>query len=290
MKNLLTLFFSISLCSLFAQEGSEIYLFDLKIKKDGISVSNPVNITNHKGYDSQPFIHPTQPVIYYASFNDDGRSDIKSYNYKTKETASITQTQEREYSPTLTPDQQSLSCIIQRDNDAQDLGKYPLAGGDPSVIIDNLIVGYHVWADNSHLGLFVLGTPNTLHYLRLPTKEDTVIAQNIGRSLHKIPGQSAISFVHKVSDTEWAIKKLDSRTMAVSTITAPLPTVEKDLTWTSDGKIIMSQGEKLFYCNPEKSKEWKPVQIKSGTEVLKKITRLAASADGKKLAVVVSEN
>jgi hypothetical protein len=290
MKNLLTLLFSAYICSSFAQEGSEIYLFDLKIKKDEISVSNPVNITNHKGYDNQPFIHPTQPVIYYASFNDDGRSDIKSYNYKTKETVSITQTQEREYSPTLTPDQQSLSCIIQRDNDAQDLGKYPLAGGDPSVIIDNMIVGYHVWADNSHLAMFVLGTPNTLHYLRLPTKEDTVIAQNIGRSLHKIPGQSAISFVHKVSDTEWAIKKLDSRTMAVSTITAPLPTVEKDLTWTSDGKIIMSQGEKLFFCNPKKSKEWRPVQIKSGTEVLKKITRLAASADGKKLAVVVSED
>jgi len=290
MKNLLTLLFAGSICSSFAQEGSEIYLFDLKIKKDEISVSNPVNITNHKGYDNQPFIHPTQPIIYYASFNDDGRSDIKSYNYRTKETASITKTQEREYSPTLTPDQQYLSCIIQRDNDAQDLGKYPLAGGEPSVIIDNLIVGYHVWADNSHLAMFVLGTPNTLHYLRLPTKEDTVIAQNIGRSLHKIPGQSAISFVHKISDTEWAIKKLDSRTLAVSTITAPLPTVEKDLTWTSDGKIIMSHEEKLFFCNPQKSKEWNSVQIKSGTAVLKKITRLAASADGKKLAVVVSED
>jgi hypothetical protein len=289
MKNLLILFFSCSLCSLFAQEGSEIYLFDLKIKKDEISVSGPVNITNHKGYDSQPFIHPTQPIIYYASFNDDGRSDIKSYNYKTKETASVTQTQEREYSPTLTPDQQSLSCIIQRDNDAQDLGKYPVSGGEPSVIIGNMIVGYHVWADNSHLGLFILGEPNTLHYLRLPTKEDTIIAKNIGRSLHKIPGQSAISFVHKISDDEWLIKKLDSKSMAVSTIAPALPGRE-DITWTADQRIVSSDGEKLFYCNPEKSKEWKAITIKSGGEVLKKVSRLAVSADGKKLAVVVSEN
>lgn len=289
MKNLLTLLFSVSICSLFAQEGSEIYLFDLKIKKDEISVSNPVNITNHKGYDSQPFIHPAQPVIYYASFNDDGRSDIKSYNYKTKETASITQTQEREYSPTLTPDQQSLSCIIQRDNDAQDLGKYPVDGGEPSVIIGNMIVGYHVWADNSHLGLFILGEPSTLHYLRLPTKDDTIIAKNIGRSLHKIPGQSAISFVHKISDSEWLIKKLDSKTMAVSTIATALPGRE-DITWTTDQRILTSDGEKLFYCNPSKGKEWKAITIKSGATVLKKVSRLAVSADGKTLAVVVSEN
>lgn len=289
MKKLLTLCLSISIFSAVAQEGSEIFLFDLKLGKDEISISNPVNITNHKGYDNQPFIHPTQPIIYYSSFNEDGRSDIKSYNYKTSETQSITKTQEREYSPTLTPDQQSLSCIIQRDNDAQDLGKYPLNGGAPYVLIDNMIVGYHVWADNSHLGLFVLGEPNTLHYLRLPTKVDTVIAQNIGRSLHKIPGQSSISFVHKVAENEWIIKKLDSKTHAVSSIATSLSGRE-DLTWTHDGRILMSDGEKLFYLTPKKGKEWRAVNVKSGTEVLKKVTRLAASSDGKKLAVVVAEN
>lgn len=289
MKTPLILLFSLSLCCALAQEGSEIYLFDMKVSKEGITISNPVNITNHKGYDNQPFIHPNQPIVYYSSFNDDGRSDIKSYNYKTKETTSITQTQEREYSPTVTPDQQYLSCIIQRDNDAQDLGKYPVGGGEASVIIDNLIVGYHAWADNSHLAMFVLGTPNTLHYLRLPTKEDTVIAQNIGRSLHKIPGQSAISFVHKVSDSEWLIKKLDSKSMAVSTLATALPGRE-DITWTADQRIVTSDGDKLFYCNPSKTKEWKAIAIKSGAEVLKKVSRLAVSTDGRKLAVVVSEN
>ncbi|MBY0434085.1 MAG: hypothetical protein K2U26_08260, partial [Cyclobacteriaceae bacterium] len=149
-----------------AQTGSEIYLFDLSIKKDKVSISHPVNVTNHKGYDNQPFFHPDLPVLYYASFNDDGRSDIRSYDYKAKKTSNITQTQEREYSPTVTLDKQHLSCIIQRDNNAQDLGKYPIAGGEASVIIDNMIVGYHVWADNSHLAMFILGTPNTLHYMR----------------------------------------------------------------------------------------------------------------------------
>src|SRR5258708_20805813 len=39
----------------FGQAGSEIFLFDLHIRKDNVSIDNPKNITNHKGYDNQPF-------------------------------------------------------------------------------------------------------------------------------------------------------------------------------------------------------------------------------------------
>lgn len=272
----------------FAQAGSEIFLFDLSVKKDKVAISNPVNITNHKGYDNQPFFHPDKPIIYYSSFNDDGRSDIRSFDYKTRKTTSITETPEKEYSPTVTLDKQSLSCIIQRDNGAQDLGKYPIDGGEPTVIIDNLTVGYHVWANNSHLGLFVLGTPTTLHYVRLPTKKDTIIAENIGRSLHKVPGESAISYVHKISDKGWIIKKINTQTMQVTMI-GPTVTEQEDLAWTPSGKILMSDGHKLFYLEPGKSQVWNEVRILSGAEVLKGVTRLAVSGDGKKLAVVVTE-
>jgi hypothetical protein len=270
-----------------AQTGSEIFLFDLAVKKSKVSASHPVNITNHKGYDNQPFFHPDLPVIFYASFNDDGRSDIRSYNFKNKQTKSITQTAEREYSPTVTLDKQYLSCIIQRDNGAQDLGKYPIEGGEPVVIIDNLTVGYHVWGDNSHLGLFVLGTPNTLHYVLLPMKKDTIIAQNIGRSLHKVPGETAISFIQKISDTDWRIRKLDTRSLKITDV-GPAITAHEDLAWLPDGKILMSDGPKLFFMDPAEGPAWNEVQV-SGSSVLKGVTRLAVSADGKKLAVVISE-
>src|SRR5258708_5938867 len=140
----------------FSQAGSEILLFDLDIKKNALSISNPKNITNHKGYDNQPYFHPDLPLVYYASFNEEGRSDIKYYNYKTNETKSLTNTPEREYSPTLTLDKQFISCIIQRDSVTQDLGKYPVEGGEALTILNDMTVGYHVWADNSHLALFIL--------------------------------------------------------------------------------------------------------------------------------------
>jgi len=270
-----------------AQPATEILLFDLSAKKGSVSVSNPVNITQHKGYDNQPYFHPENPQIFYSSFNEDGRSDIKMYDYKKNGAISITATPEREYSPTVTPDRGYISCIIQRDNNAQDLGKYPIEGGQPDVIIDHLTVGYHVWADNSHLALFILGTPNTLHYLRLPTKEDTVLAENIGRSLHRIPGKTAISFVHKVSEKDWVIKSFDTTTRTITDL-GPTLSGREDLCWLPDGRILMSDGTQFFYRTPGGSTEWKKVEVKSSTP-LKAITRLAVSSNGKKLAVVVAE-
>jgi hypothetical protein len=269
-----------------AQTGSEIYLFDLKVKKGSFSISNGKNITNHVGYDNQPSFHPTEPIIYFSSFNTEGRSDIKSYNYKTDLIKNITTTSEREYSPTVTPDQKFLSCIIQRDNNAQDLGKYPINGGEPVVFINDLIVGYHAWINTEQLMLFVLGQPNTLQFYDLTTKKGEVIESNVGRSIHKIPEEEAVSYVFKRGDKDWLIRKFDPAAKATSDI---LPTLEgsEDMCWTPDGKILMTKGSEIFSIDPATEKEWKAVV--TDVPFTKGITRLSVSKDGKKLAVVVSE-
>lgn len=270
-----------------AQTGSEIYLFDLSNKKSKITLSNPINATNHSGYDNQPFFHVDKPILYYSSFNEDGRADIRSYDYASGKTTAITQTSVREYSPTLTPDKKYLSCIIQRDDGQQNLGKFPVNGGEPIVLIDNLTVGYHAWLDDDRVLIFVLGDPMTLHLFNVKTKEDKIITESIGRSVHRIPKENAMSFVQKQSETEWIIKKFDNKTEAISVITSTLPGRE-DLAWTPEGIIIMSDGSKLFQYKPGKSKGWEEMETDFPKEV-NGITRLAVSADGKKLALVVSE-
>jgi hypothetical protein len=278
--------------SAYAQTGSEILLFNAKIKKNSIGLSKPVNITNHPGYDNQPYFHADSPVVYYSSFDEFGRADILSYDYKSKKTAHITTTGEREYSPTLTPDRHFLSCIIQRDDGAQDLGKYPLAGGEPFVIINNLKVGYHAWADDSHIAMFVLGAaegdPSTLHFIRLPTKQDTVVATNIGRSLHKIPGQRAISFIQR-HETDSKIMRLETETMKVSALASTVANGDH-ISWTPLGQLLTSDGTKLFFMNPsDAGGGWRTVEVAEGPGMLIGVTRLAVSPDGKKIAVVVSE-
>ncbi len=284
-----TVFIFVSLSS-FGQTGSEIILFDLKIKNGQVVLSNAANITNHKGYDNQPSFHPSQPIIYYSSFDDSSRSDIKHYNYKTAKTSNLTVTREKEYSPTVTPDNKFISCIIQRDNGAQDLGKYPIAGGQPEVLINNLIVGYHAWAAKDRLLLFVLGdsSSNTLRNYNLSAKSDSIIATNIGRSLHKIPGQNAMSFIQKTSAKESLVQRLDLATGIISTMASTLPG-QDHITWLQNNVIVSGSADKLFSFRVGIDKEWQPVIIEGDISMLKTITRLATNADNTKLAVVVSE-
>jgi WD40 repeat protein len=281
MKKVFLIGFSMIALCVAAQTGSEIYLADLKIDKTGFAVSNLKNITNRPGYDNQAHFDPDKPIIYFSSFNAEGRSDIKTFNYKTNETKLFTETAEREYSPTVTPDKKFISCIIQRDNNAQDLGKYPITGGQPTVIINNLTVGYHAWLNETTLVLFVLGEPNTLRVFDVATGKDVVIKEKIGRSLHKIPGQMAVSFVDK-SEEKWLIKRFDGKT--TETICETLSGRE-DLAWTPDGKIIMSDGRQFFYYNTKSNDGWKMFFASQ----LSGITRIAVSGSGKKIAFVVSE-
>lgn len=290
MKKIISISFILSSLLSFGQDGSEIFIFDMKIAKGQVVLSNGTNITNHKGYDNQPFFHPSKPVIYYSSFNDSGRSDIKYYDYQKNKVSNLTNTQEREYSPIVTPDGKFISCIIQRDNGAQNLGKYPVIGGQPLVLIKDLKVGYHAWVDKEKLLLFVLidSVTNNLHYYNLTTKKDTVIATNPGRSLHKIPGQHAMSFIQKNEGKDWLIKKIESTTGAISRIVPALPGQE-NLVWLKNNIIVMSSGNKLFSYHVGTDKEWQPVIIEGDISLLKGFSRMATNTANTKLAIVVSE-
>jgi len=286
----------------FGQAGSEIYLFDLRITGGQLVISNGRNISNHKGYDNQPFFHPSKSLIYYSSFNDSGRSDIKYYNIGTKETKNLTTTHDREYSPTVTPDGKFLSCILQRDNGAQDLVKYPIEGGRPEVLVWHLKVGYHAWVRENKVFLYVLDDSihNSLHNYDVSNNMDTVIAENIGRSLHPVPAEDALSYVQKLANKQSVIKRYVLSTGVSSPVLYTLPG-QDFFCWTQPSSateqkkfLVSTDGSKLFFhqdysATEFKDKTWTPVIVEGDASMLKGITRLAINADNTKLAVVVGE-
>jgi hypothetical protein len=285
MKYLLLLLLPFTAAS---QTGSEIYVYDLSVKNGSVVLSNPQNISNHKGYDNQPHFHPTQPLVYFSSFNDSGRSDIKLYNLQSKKLSSFTNTNEREYSPTVTPDQKFISCIVQRDNGTQDLVKFSVRNSKPTVLINTLKVGYHTWIDDHRLLLFVLKNDslNQLHYYDLVTKEDKIIADNPGRSLHRIPGENAFSFVQKSKTEKWLLKRYDGATGQISVITE-LPNAE-DVAWLKNGLLLLSESDHISVYDT-KSKQWNKVVIEGDQSFVKKISRMSVSADNKRVTIVVVE-
>ncbi|MBC5991567.1 TolB family protein [Pontibacter cellulosilyticus] len=272
-----------------AQTNTDVLLLDMSGKKTEIILSNPQNITNHLGYDSQPHFHRSQPIMYYSSANADGKMDIRTYNLSTKQTADFTTTPENEFSPTLTPDGKHISAIIQRENGQQDLGMYNIDSKAVTVLIDNLTVGYHAWIDNKNLLLFILAEDgHELQHYNLDTKQNKVLAKSIGRSLHKIPGQNAMSFIDKSDKEQWLIKRYDTKTGAITTI-APTINQREDITWTSKGTLLSSDGAKLYSFSPAKDKNWQEVKVQGNPALLKGITRMAVNQANNKLAVVISE-
>ncbi|MEJ7643210.1 MAG: hypothetical protein WKF87_01330 [Chryseolinea sp.] len=284
----LTILYSMVLMSwvAMAQPGTEIFLFDLKVKNDELFLTNGRNITNRKGYDNQPHFHPEEALLYYVSADSTGQTDIYFYNYVSGNTTRLTKTRDREYSPTVTPNKKFISCIIQRESGAQDFGKYPIKGGNELMLVNNLTVGYHTWMNDETLALFVLGEPPTLRLFDIAKQTDSTIAKDIGRSLHRIPKKSAISFVQK-SGNEWLINQVDEKTKNISTVVSSLPNRE-DLAWTPDGLIIMSDGKKLFFINPLNNKGWREIKVQS-TFSLKAISRISINAKGDLISLVAEE-
>jgi hypothetical protein len=271
--------------SVIAQQGTDIFLCDLVIKDNKVTVSNPRNITQRKGYDNQPFFHPKRSILYYVSADSSGQTDIFEFDYQSNHTASISSSPEREYSPTVMPDWNYLSCIIQLPNGAQNLGRYHTKGGIPVTLIDNLTVGYHAWTDMDNLFLFTLPAPFALHWINISKKTDRVITEDIGRSLHKIPGENALSFVQK-SGADWWIKKLEVESGTISNITKSISLKDHDMAWTYDGKIMMSNGAKLYFY--KRNSEWMEVQL-DDLPPDATISRLAVNNTGDKIAIVINE-
>jgi hypothetical protein len=253
-----------------------------------LTLSNPKNITNRVGYDNQPFFHTSKSLIYYTAMQD-GQSDIWSYNYKTGTRTQITNTLDSEYSPTVTPDKKHLSCIVQRkSNGDQDLVKYNIDNpAETQMIFESRKtgkIGYQAWLNKHELITFVLGEPQTLHYQNLITKKDTVIAPNIGRSLHLIPKQKAFSFVQQVVG-KWLIRSFNPSKNTITDIAESSPNSEHYNAWVNDKVILESRNLEIFSYELA-SKQWRKVTLPEGFPK-KKISRMAVK--GNKVAVVIDE-
>lgn len=272
-----------------AQTNTEIYVFDLLKSDSGYHIQNPVNVTHQNpGYDNQPQFTEQGKLMFVSTRQgqtDVARVDLHDYSWTW-----LTATPGSEYSPTPIPAGDSFSAINLEPDGTQLLWKYP-AKGEPSVIIPELKIGYHCWLNKETLVAFVLGEPATLQVCQAASKKCDIYATNIGRSLHKIPGEKKISFISKANEV-WQIKSLDPLSGTIEEIANTLEGSE-DMCWAPDGTIFMGQGNKLYALKAGSESQWREVSFKadpifsSKPNVLQGITRLAINPAGNKIAIVV---
>lgn len=264
-----------------AQPNTDIFLLDLDNTDGEIKVANFQNISNKDGYDNQPFFIDNNNLLYAGTRNE--QTDIVQYDIKSGNKSWLSATEGSEYSPHKIPNTKAVSAIRLDKDGLQRLYQYGLNGSTPTPILDTLVVGYQLWINENTLITTVLENNSMSLYLSTPKDQKSKkIAENVGRSLQRIPHSNLISFISKEKSP--LIKSYNLATGEIKSIAPALPGSE-DLCWLSSEKILMAQDDALFELNTNKASGWHKMMSldKFG---IKNITRMAVSPDGKTLALV----
>lgn len=268
--------------------GTDIWVADLTIHDGRVSVAKSVNVTARPGYDNQPAFLSDGSGFLYTRIGTDGQADIWRYDFATHTARAVTTTRESEYSPTLMPKSGGISVVRVELDSTQRLWRLDLDGGHPALLLEKIKpVGYHAWAGDSALALYVLGNPNALVLARLGSEKFDTVARNIGRALQKIPGRRTVSFVQVVDSTESWLMELNADSGTARRLVR-LPHGAEFHVWIPGGIVLVSDGTTLFQWDPHGTASWQPV-ADLGALGLKGVTRLAVSPSGDRLALVARD-
>ncbi|MEJ2503334.1 MAG: hypothetical protein P8177_08480 [Gemmatimonadota bacterium] len=269
-----------------AQTPTDIYLLELE-RTGGPVVARgaPRPVTDRPGYDNQPFF-TADGAILYTSIRD-GQADTYRYDPNTGRTERVLRTPESEYSPTPMPGIDRFSVVRVEPDSAQRLWSFASDGSDGRLVLENVEpVGYHGWLSADRVALYVLGddaAPSTLRVADTSTGAARVVAERIGRSIQPVPGTEAVTFTQEVDDGWW-IREYSLAPDSVRTI-GRLLGPDAYHSWLPDGTLLTGHGTQVLRFDPDE-REWVPIADMADAG-LGTVTRLAASPDGGRLAVVV---
>ena len=268
----------------YTQPNTEVYLFDLDNRNGRIDLLNPKNVSINEGYDNQPSFLDDATLLFASTRSD--QTDILKLdiaNGSMKSWISDTPTGS-EYSPLKIPGKQAVSAIRLDLDGLQRLYEYDLKTGNSRVLLEDLKVGYHVWYNKNIIVCTVLvDNRMDLMVANLQNGEVKTADKNVGRSLHKVPYMTQISYIKKEGEQP-KIKALDPSTMEITSVMNLMPNAQ-DICWLQDGTLLMGRGKMVLYASPEKDDGWKPL-MHFGDEEIQNITRIAVNESNTRLAFV----
>ncbi|HEY4799753.1 MAG TPA: hypothetical protein VII99_11800 [Bacteroidia bacterium] len=268
-------------CSFAQLPDCDIWLFSIQDNEGVISLSDPVNITNRKGYDNQPAFSPDGNYLLFSSQRDGSNStDIYKYDLKTKTTTRFTNTSTSEYSPTFMSGGKNISVVMVEKDSIQRVWSFPLKGGAPSCIMQNIKeIGYHCWINKDSIALNVLTKPAfTLQIADIHTQKAFVVADSAGRCMRMHDGDlwftTSAGHFHRLY--EYSPRSKTSYIKGI--IESEDFCFYKNEVWSCSGNTIISG-----YLNSKLG----AIEIANLEKFgITKPSRVTLSPDGKKLAVV----
>ena len=268
---------------------TDVLVAELTQAADGSwSIGAPVNVTQRPDYDNQPAFTPDgQGLLYTVNDPQSGQADIWRYDLGAETVTRVTATApESEYSAAYTLDETAVTVIRVEADSTQRLWAIGVNDtGESPVFEDVAPVGYYAQTDATTYYMFVLGSPPTLVRNRTDVDDPTVLAENIGRSIHRIPGTSDVSFVQRHDDGSSSIMRILGGDASGTPAEITPAIADGDFhAWTPDGQVLMADGARIHAFDPDGAATW--VEVADFSDLSISISRLAVSMDGSQIAIV----
>jgi hypothetical protein len=263
--------------------SSDIYISNITKKEDKLVYSKPLNITNRKGYDNQPFFDSDSSLLF-ISIREGEQSDIYRYHTRTKKTSKQTQTTESEYSPRLSPDKKFISAVVVEKDSSQKL--WLLNKDDFSfqsrLANDYDSVGYYCWINDSLMATIKITSPLSINILNYKTSDERRILLRVGRCIQS-NSSGEVHFTRIMKNEHFLFKLFypDFHPYQIS----EMPFESQDFYILPNNDIIASTGSHLMRLR-HNAKEWE-IETDFSAYGIKKIQRLAYSPSGDKVSFVV---
>ena len=272
---------------------TEVFLADIRLTETKFGLIQLKNVSENKGYDSQPSFSQDGQSLLFAS-NRGGETDIVMMSVWSMNKLWLTDTPNRsEYSPQMRPGHQQFSFITLSPEGAQDFRLRDVVGVDSTrneqIIESEKIIGYYTWLNESDYLCFVLpnvNTPTTLQWHKgydsesEEPKTQTTLSPTPGRSFHPHPDGLRFSYIDKSEDA-WTIVLWNPETEE-SSVYAPTLKRSEDMAWLPTGQAIMASGSEIYVWNQT---QWQLLMDLSSAGI-QNITRLVVNKNGEKLALV----
>lgn len=267
---------------------TDVYLISVNIEDGDPVFGEPRNVTDRRGYDNQPLFLLDESGFLFTSFLD-GQADTYRYELETDTIHRVTATPAGEWAPALTPD--GIGFTISRIEEGevfQRLWRFPMDGRSPQVVLRDVTgAGYHTWVDAQTVALYLVADPPELALVDVASTHREVVAVNVGRCIHVLPGGRELLYVDKSDPDRWLVRQLDLDRM--ETVRAvPAVSGREDFAVQADGSILMGSAGRLLVNRPGED-SWE--LLADWTDSLPgEITRISVSPSGRYLAIVVRES
>ncbi len=270
-----------------AQPNTDVYVMELAKTDTTFTISNFKNISASDGYDNQPSFSDNNKLLYAGS--EDGQTEIQLYyiSEETQHRINAT-TPGGEYSPKLMPDGKHVAAVRLDTTGFQRLYKYDFTNpknGDDQMLLSELEIAYYAFYDEDWIVASILsGNQLDLVIANIPKDQAGLYAENVGRSIHKVPNTTTVSYTVINEEKNHDVFIVDVNKAEDTYFVCQLPVGIQDHTWMDATTLLLGSGSKLYLYDLFGPGEWVEVADLSEDNITN-ITRIAVSPDGKHIAL-----